>query len=295
MNAVTARAGRSFPLLVLLCLLFAAYVAVGRALAAQGVFAPEYDNLLFHADCPRVVENTTSLFGGQWRTRVHPLQVLLVAPWGGMLAWLLSSADLAAVVIAALFAVGTLLNLDALLRRATTLTAAERLLFVAFLGTSASHATFGAVPETHIMSAFGLSLMARHLSSENLERLRASSESVLAWLRAGGARGLAWATVAIGAQITSFALIPRYVLLQLSPKESFVRRAKRMIVIGAGLVAVVGVLHGAQRVFRTLPAEPAPSASVTAAPSPSVALASRPDHAAGRPDTAASETQLAGV
>jgi hypothetical protein len=223
-------------------------LAVGWQLNRAGAFTRAYDSLIYEADCARVIENMTTFTGMQARTRVHPLHVLMTAPLGIPTRAIVRSRELAAVLITAAFAAGTLLNFNCVLQRLTSLGTYERLLLTAALAGSASYATFGAVPETHVLSAFAMSLMVRHLSSERATSTRASTSSFGHWLRSSGLQGLASGAMAIGALVTNVLVIPGYVYLMLPAQRGSVRqRGIQALLVTGALFAFVVVLHLAQR------------------------------------------------
>jgi len=231
-----------FPLLMLVILGTIAVVG-GRQLAAYGLF-DEPNNVLFEADCSRVVENTTSLSGEQGRARVHPLHVLLLAPVGSLLARLLG-APLVTVLITALAGAGLLYNVERILAEQLGLQRLDRALVVALLGVSASQVTFTMVPDTHLLSAFALSGMARTFDPRRLERVEREYESPWQWLRAGGAAPLAWSVLGIGMLGTN--VIAVVVLHYLQGPRPFWRRVWRTSLCTVTALGIVFSLHLAQR------------------------------------------------
>jgi hypothetical protein len=220
-------------------------IASGAALAGHGRF-DHPDNLLFEADCSRVIQNSISLSGPQERARIHPLHVLLVAPIGSVLS-LVMAGKIATVVITALCAAFVLINLDRVLSQQLGLTLTDRVLFVLLLGASASQVTFAMVPDTHILSALGLSGMASALTPARVELLRGESRGYLPWLRAGGAVPLAWAVLAVGMLGTTLAIVPVLVILLLPARTSWLRRLWFGALGAVSVFAVVIGLHLVQR------------------------------------------------
>ena len=231
-----------FPLLMLAIFATTAVIG-GHQLAAHGMF-DEPNNVLFEADCNRVVENTTSLWGEQGRARVHPLHVLLLAPVGSLLARVFG-AQLVTVLITALAGAGLLYNVERILAEQLRLDLPDRALIVALLGVSASQITFTMVPDTHLLSAFALSGMARTLTPGRLERVERNSESTWQWLKAGGAAPVAWSVLGIGMLATN--VIAVAVLHYLHGPSRFWSRIWRTSLCTAAALGVVFSLHLAQR------------------------------------------------
>jgi hypothetical protein len=253
----------NWPIFALAALLTVVAIVLGGLLAQEGRF-DQSDNLLFEADCKRVIENSTTLSGPQERARIHPLHVLFFAPVGQLLSLLLGSAKLATVVITAICAAVVILNVDRVLRLQLELPVSDRLLFAALLGASSSQVTFAMVPDTHILSAVGLSGMASALTPLRLERLRAQHRSYLDWLRSGGVVSLGWAVLAVGMLGTSLLLVPAMVLLQ---QPTSLRLSRRLFLAALGTVTVFAVvlgLHAAQRAVWP----PVPPAEVAALAAP---------------------------
>lgn len=234
------------------------YLLVGQSLATHGIFGTEFDNCVFEADGPRIVENSTTLKSAQWRTRIHPLHGLLTVPLGAPLALVLPSPAHAASLVVSLLAGLTLVASSLVLKRAG-LGNLDRNLFVALLGSSATMATFGAVPEVHVLSGLGLTLMALSFfpRQDRTVPRPGGGEERTAWLRA-----LPGMFVAVGAQLTSLALVPLCVLLHL-PRGSLPQRLSRAVLLSIGFALSVAALHGVQRSFRT---EPSLAANVAQAP-----------------------------
>src|SRR5688572_20985261 len=152
---------RRTPGLLISAVLLVAYVTIGYLWVKKTSALMEPD-VLFNADTPRVIWNETSLGHSPGRTVLHPLHVLMTAPLGVPLTGLLGSRELAAVLLSAFFAAGCVYGFDLLLRRGTALALPERILFVLLLGCSAGQVTFAAVPETHVISGFFLTLATCH-------------------------------------------------------------------------------------------------------------------------------------
>lgn len=211
----------------------------GARFAELGLFDHQH-NQFFDADPNRVIYNSTSFDGPYQRSRTHPLHVLLVAPVGHALARSLGSPAHAVLVLTGLFSAGVLWNVNDVLRRQLGLGAWDRLLLVGLLAASASQVTFAMVPDTHVLSAFGLSGLARSVGTvRGPDHLRSSS--VLEWLRSGGAKVLVWGAFATGMLVTNVILVAWLCYLLSSAHGSGVRR---FWFSGVGAAAVVGLVAG---------------------------------------------------
>ena len=238
------KSGRQRLLLPLLIALFAlAAMLGGHTLASHGQF-DEPTNLLFEADCSRVIENSTDVKGEQGRSRLHPLHVVTVAPVGTLLGRMVGP-ELATVLITALVGAGLLYNVQRILAQQLALPVLDRALIVTLLGASASQVTFAMVPDTHLLSAFALSGMASSLTPERVERLRQPNQSQWAWFKAGGAVPVAWGMLAVGMLATNLAAL--VVLLYLLNPGTAWHRVWRSALWSAATLAVVLSLHVAQR------------------------------------------------
>jgi hypothetical protein len=223
----------------------AGYVAIGQLWVTRTQALTVYD-VLFEADCPRVVTNSTALDRRQERTILHPLYVLITTPLGAPLAALVGSRELAAVIVTAVFAAGALLMLARLLASCTALGLVDRVLFVLLAGFSAGHLTFGSVPETHVVSAFMLSLAACHVASCGAP-LRPTGRGVSGWTRLFVGTGMPQALLAAGAVVTSVLLAPVLALLHLDKAVGVRRRVTTALLLSGSMVALLAVLTVAQR------------------------------------------------
>ncbi len=226
--------------------LFLVYVAVGYVWAAKtsGLVEPD---VLFHADAPRVVWNETSIGHTPGRTVLHPLHVLMTVPVGVPLNKLLGLREFAAVLISAGFAAAAVYNFYVLLRDGSALPAVERTLFVLLLGTSAGHAMFGSIPETHVISTFFLSLVARHFAAKAPGPIDELPARALDWGKLAARFGLIPMVLAAGALVTNLALVPVYALLSFSRNLPLVRRLGAAVLVSGATVVILGGLYFAQR------------------------------------------------
>jgi hypothetical protein len=220
----------------------------GQALATAGRFEFR-DNLLFEADCRRVIENTTELFGPQDRARIHPLHVSLMILPGYLLSRALGNAELSTVILTAAAGCLVLYNLASLLRNELSLGRLHTFVFVGIAAASASQITFAMVPDTHILSAVGLSGLATSLSEQRARRMR-ESRGPLEWLRGGGSQVVLWSTLAVGMLGTNLPLV-LLALLLVAPQGRPRGRVLAALAAAASVFAIVLGLHLIQR--RTLP------------------------------------------
>lgn len=223
----------------------AGYVAIGHLWVMRTQALTVYD-VLFEADCPRVVTNSTAFDRMQERTLLHPLHVLITTPLGAPLAALVGSRELAAVIVTAVFAAGALFMLSRLLASCTALGLVDRVLFVLLAGFSAGHLTFGSVPETHVVSAFMLSLAACHVASGGAS-LRPTGRGVSGWTRLFVGTGMPQALLAAGVVVTSVLLAPLLALLHLDKAVGVRRRVTTALLLSGAMMALLAVLTVAQR------------------------------------------------
>jgi hypothetical protein len=260
--------------------LFLVYVAVGYVWATKTAGLVEPD-VLFHADSPRVVWNETSIGHTPGRTVLHPLHVLMTVPIGVPLSKLMGLREFAAVLISAGFAAGAVYNFYVLLRDGTALPAAERVLFVLLLGTSAGHAMFASIPETHVISTFFLSLVACHFVAKTPAPIAELPARALDWGRLVGRLGLIPMVLAAGALVTNLVLAPVYALLAFSRSLPVARRLGAAVVVSGAAVVLLGVLYFAQRavLFGNAPnAGEGPHAAAVASVTTSASVENRPPH-----------------
>lgn len=223
----------------------AGYVAIGQFWVTRTQALTVYD-VLFEADCPRVVKNSTALDRRQERTILHPLHALITTPLGAPLAALVGSRELAAVIVTAAFAAGALFLLARLLASCTALGLVDRVLFVLLAGFSAGHLTFGSVPETHVVSAFMLSLAACHVASRGAP-LRPTGRGVSGWTRLFVGTGMLQGLLAAGVVVTSVLLAPVLALLHFDRAVGVRRRVTSALLLSGAMVALLAVLTVGQR------------------------------------------------
>lgn len=134
-----------------------AYYALGTGMAATGVFEHKND-LMFTADLKRGVEHLTEFGANHWRTRPHPLFVLLFNPTGTLLTMALGS-QLSAAVAMSSTAGGVCVYTCYMILRQIQLPQLTSVLLTAILGSSAAHVCYSAIPESYIFAAASLLLL----------------------------------------------------------------------------------------------------------------------------------------
>jgi hypothetical protein len=149
-----------------LLLVWAVYLGVGLSFATTAALR-EMD-LLFNADVPRVIGDLTLVESKHYRTKVHPLFVLLLNPLGATLTLITRSPLLSALLLSSLAGALCVLLARAFFER-MGVGPPRSLLYSALLGASATHLVFGPVPETFVFAALSLVLLyllaARHPGS----------------------------------------------------------------------------------------------------------------------------------
>ena len=129
---------------------FFLYLAAGRSLGSTGVFA--YDDAIFQSDTSRAIRDLTDRGADHYRTKVHPLFVILLNPAGTLLRKLTGSPLLAAVILGAgggALCVVAAHAFFAAIGLGPTAAAALSCL----LGVSTSHLIFASLPDTFIFTA----------------------------------------------------------------------------------------------------------------------------------------------
>lgn len=129
---------------------FALYLAMGRFLGRTGVFA--HDDALFQSDTSRAARDLTEPGADHYRTKVHPLFVILLNPAGTLLSRITDSPFLAAAVLVA--CAGALSVVAAhVFFTAIGHGPVAALALSCLLGVSTSHLLFASVPDTFIFTA----------------------------------------------------------------------------------------------------------------------------------------------
>lgn len=122
------------------------YVCVGQWLAETGAF--DKFNAIFGADVPRVIGDLTCVSANHYRTKVHPLFVLLFNPIGSVLAGLLGNVT-AAITLTALAGATCVVLFFGLVRRLGAEPIGAALLTGLYALTPA-HVMWASVPETWV-------------------------------------------------------------------------------------------------------------------------------------------------
>ena len=216
-------------LFVLALLLFGfwmLYFHIGMSMEARGNLR---NNLFFHSDIGRVINDMTRAHTTHWRTLVHPLFVLLTHPIGASLAALGGSPARAAVAFNSCIG-GVSVAGTCLFFLACRLSLRRSLLGALLLGFSSSHLYFGSAPETFIFSCLSLILLAMGLAAP--------------------ARGwryfLPVGVFSFGVLVTNLAFVV-ITYAAAVPWSPWWKGARRVVLLGAGVVAASVLLAYAQK------------------------------------------------
>lgn len=136
---------------------FALYLATGRSLGKTGVFA--HDDALFQSDTSRATRDLTEPGADHYRTKVHPLFVILLNPLGTLL-WKITGSQIRAAALLVAAAGALCVVMAHTFFRAIGHGTAAALALAVLLGVSASHLVFASIPDTFIFTALGLILCA---------------------------------------------------------------------------------------------------------------------------------------
>lgn len=132
---------------------FALYFAAGTALSHTTAF--DEDDILFELDTPRVIGDMTMPQADHHRTKVHPIYVLMVNPWGALAAKLAGSEVDAAVLLNS-FMGAAAVALGFLFFWLRTKRLPDAALLASLFGLSASQLILSSVPDTPSLAACSL-------------------------------------------------------------------------------------------------------------------------------------------
>jgi hypothetical protein len=118
----------------------------------------ERADLALGTDVPRVIADLTRFDANHYRTKVHPLFVILLNPLGTLLKELLGAPRPAALLLTAAFGALGVALFHALLR-GLGIAGPRAALWTALFASSSSQLFFGAVPETYVFSGASLLLL----------------------------------------------------------------------------------------------------------------------------------------
>jgi len=141
----------------LFLLFLALYLATGRALGKTGVFA--HDDALFQSDTSRATRDLTEPGADHYRTKVHPLFVILLNPLGTLL-WKITGSQIRAAALLVAAAGALCVVMAHAFFRAIGHGAVAALALAVLLGVSASHLVFASIPDTFIFTALSLTVCA---------------------------------------------------------------------------------------------------------------------------------------
>lgn len=210
-----------------LSLFLALYLAIGLAFSPGRIFGRA--DLAFGADVPRVIADLTRFDANHYRTKVHPIFVVLLNPVGLALKEVIGFPRVAAILMNSAFGALAVALFGRLLR-AIGVRGAPALLWTALFGLSASQLFFGSIPESYAFS--GASLL------------------VLFVLFAGGAtagvRFLAVSVFSFGVMVTNLAVALLLRALALDWKGDARGAGRRLARYAAAVVLIAGLLSGVQ-------------------------------------------------
>ncbi len=136
-------------------LFWALYGSVGWGMAERHLLE---NDLFFHSDVRRVVNDVTIPAASHRRTNVHPLFVLLANPAGTLLAKALGSTEHAAVLVNSLVG-GMGIAAAGLFFALAGVPLRRGVLCTLLLGCSTTHLYFGSLPETYAWSGLSIVLL----------------------------------------------------------------------------------------------------------------------------------------
>lgn len=227
---------------------FISYFSFSLILSKTQAFAAP--GLLFETDTLRVINDTTSLAANHYRTKVHPLYVLLVNPLGMFLSGIFKSQLIASLLINSFFgAVGTLLAY--VYFHLLTKNLVESCLLAGLFGVTASQFFLSVIPETSALAICSL-LLTYILFVAAIKHGRSSTP---AWI-AAGIFALAITTTNFVQTCICFLITTVY----LSPKKNrFLHISARMVLFSASVIILAMMLsllqkdiYPSSRLFYTL-------------------------------------------
>jgi hypothetical protein len=148
---------------------------LGLGLSHEPAAAFRHWDVIFQSDSPRVLGDLTDRDGDHYRTKVHPLFVLLLNPAGRFLAWVFQSPERGAIVLGGL-AGATCVGVFFLLLRSLGVVAERAAPYSAAVALSSSHLVFSLWPDTFIFAALTLAVV-----------ILTASRATNRWLRIGSA------------------------------------------------------------------------------------------------------------
>jgi hypothetical protein len=136
---------------------FSLYLAAGISLGRTGVFA--HDDALFQSDTSRAARDMTEPGADHYRTKVHPLFVILFNPAGTLLSRIAGSPDLAAAILISCAGALCVVAAHAFFT-AVGHGSVAALALSGLLGVSTSHLVFASIPDTFIFTALSFAVCA---------------------------------------------------------------------------------------------------------------------------------------
>jgi len=213
--------------LLFFALFFVLYFSMGEALAPSRLFGRA--DLVLGTDVPRVIADLTRFDANHYRTKVHPIFVILLNPLGLLLKELLGMPRLAAITMNAAFAALGVALFHGVLRR-WEVAAPRAALWSVLFGLSASQLFFGAVPETYAFSGASLLLLFALFASGGAAGWRFVAASVFSF-------GMTVTNLAVAVWLRALALADSGGLWPLIP------RLVRYTAAVVGITAALGMLQ----------------------------------------------------
>jgi hypothetical protein len=136
---------------------FSLYLATGRSLGRTGVFS--HDDALFQSDTLRAARDLTEPGADHYRTKVHPLFVILLNPAGALLSKVTGSPLLAAAILVSCAGALCVVAAHAFFA-AIGHGPLAALALSCLLGISTSHLLFASIPDTFIFTALSFAVCA---------------------------------------------------------------------------------------------------------------------------------------
>ena len=150
-------------LIFLFSIFFILYLTFGLYITFLNNVITEQWNWLFEADCPRIYYDLTQLNADHYRTKVHPLQLILLQPIVQLISTFTYSLRASVLIFQALSGAFIVCLIKEILQNFTKNNAVS-FLFAGIYGLSLSTLFFSAIPETYIFGALFNSVLFYYLS-----------------------------------------------------------------------------------------------------------------------------------
>lgn len=127
----------------------------------------ETNNIFFGADVSRIIDDLTIFDGNHYRTKVHPLFVILFNPFGVFINYFIKNKILTSIFMTSLCASGVIFILFKYIKE---LAIELRIIFVMFYSFSMTTLIFSSIPETFIFGTFTL-ILNHYLFEKIIEKI----------------------------------------------------------------------------------------------------------------------------